>query len=189
MSGRQLFALGRPLLQAASLVFWLIPAPLCVILYELIVFSPWKLGIALRYVLAARLLGSCGANVAIHRGCVIRNWSGIHIGDNVQIHPFCYLDGSGGIRIGNDVSIAHASSLLSFEHTWADPTTPIKYNPLAFAEVRIHDDVWIGCGVRILSGVELQSRSVVAAGAVLTKGIHRPGLYGGVPARKLKDLT
>ncbi|MGP5415878.1 acyltransferase [Psychrobacter faecalis] len=63
-------------------------------------------------------------------------------------------------------------SILSFEHTWDDSDILIKYNLIKSSQVKICDDVWIGCGVRVLSGVKLKSRSIVAAGAFLTKGVN-----------------
>lgn len=58
-----------------------------------------------------------------------------------------------------------------------------------FASVVIEDDVWIGCGVRILSGVKISERSVVAAGAVVNKQFERRSLIGGVPAKLIKKLN
>lgn len=95
----------------------------------------------------------------------------------------------GGIEIGNDVSIAHQTSILSANHTWEDESIPIKYNAVAFQPVHIENDVWIGCGCRILCGVKIHSRSVVAAGAVVCKDVESHTAVGGVPARVLKLLS
>ena len=40
----------------------------------------------------------------------------------------------------------------------------------------------------ILPGVTVGNNVVVAAGAVVTKDLPDNGLYGGVPARKIKDI-
>ncbi len=125
----------------------------------------------------------------IGRGCEIRGWPGLRFGRNVTLHLNGYVDASGGVTIGNEVSIAHGCSILSFEHTWADASEPIKYNPLSLHPVEIQDDVWVGCGVRILAGSTILSRSVVAAGAVVTRGIYGPGVFGGVPARRIGTTT
>ena len=52
----------------------------------------------------------------------------------------------------------------------------------------IIDDVWVGCGCRILSGVTIGSRSIVAAGAVVNKNIPSRVMVGGVPAKVLKEI-
>ena len=65
---------------------------------------------------------------------------------------------------------------------------PIKYNPLVAAPIEIGSDVWLGCGVRVLSGVSIGRRSIIAAGAVVTKGLYEAGIFGGVPAKCLSEL-
>ncbi|WP_374046562.1 DapH/DapD/GlmU-related protein [Sphingopyxis sp. DBS4] len=54
--------------------------------------------------------------------------------------------------------------------------------------VTIADDVWIGAGARLLSGVTIETRCIIAAGAVVTRAVPSGSLYGGVPARKIRDL-
>jgi acetyltransferase-like isoleucine patch superfamily enzyme len=113
----------------------------------------------------------------------------ISIGNNVSIHPMCYIDGAGEIEIGNDVSIAYASSILTTNHTWNDSCIPIKYNKETFSKVKIDNDVWIGCGCRILAGVTLHRRSVIAAGAVVTVDVEPNSIYGGIPAKLIKKIN
>jgi len=106
----------------------------------------------------------------------------------VSVHDNCYFDAYGGLIIGNNVSVAHNSSVLTFDHTWGSSNVPIKYNVVKSGPVSIHDDVWIGCGARILSGVTVKSRSVVAAGAVVTGNFESNVVIGGVPAKVLKRI-
>jgi acetyltransferase-like isoleucine patch superfamily enzyme len=63
-----------------------------------------------------------------------------------------------------------------------DSNLPIRDNPVKFAHVMIENDVWIGCGVRILSGIIIESRSAVAAGALVTKKFSTVTLVGKVYA-------
>lgn len=146
-------------------------------------------GLLLRYVFIRNIAKIVGNNVSIHGGVYLFNIEKIELGNNISIHPMCYIEGAGGIKIGNDVSIAHASSLISTEHTWGDPSTPIKYNQQISSAIEIGDDVWIGCGVRILAGVTVSKRVIVAAGAVVNKPIPSHSLVGGVPAKFIKNLN
>ncbi|SIR12555.1 acyltransferase [Chryseobacterium sp. RU33C] len=147
-----------------------------------------KLGLVLRYIFIKNLAKKVGDNVSVQPGVFIFNLNYIEFGNNISIHPMCYLEGAGGIKIGNDVSIAHATTLISTNHTWEDLTTPIKYNKEVLKPIVIEDDVWVGCGVRILSGVIIKRRSIVAAGAVVNKTFEENSIIGGVPAKIIKKL-
>jgi len=149
---------------------------------------PDLIGVSLRYCLLHRLALRCGNNVLVGRGVEIRYPERLVVGDNVSIHRQCYLDAYGGVEIGDDVSIAHQTSLISFEHTWNDDSIPIRDNPILTGMIRIRDDVWIGCGCRILSGVEIAGRSVVAAGSVVTRAVAAGTLVGGIPAKPIKNI-
>jgi len=188
MTGRQLFAMFEPALNGIAKFLGFLPTHFSRFLYWLTRSIPGALGRGMRYPLVKRLAKSCGKNVSIADNVIILDWAGIEFGDNVQIHPFCYLDGKGGISIGNNVSVAHSSSILSFEHSWEDAEKPIKYNPMDLTAVSIADDVWVGCGVRILAGTVIETRTVLAAGCVTTRKAYTRGIYGGVPAKKLKSI-
>lgn len=145
-------------------------------------------GIFLRYILFSSLVSRCGRNVMIGEGVYFRNLQLLRCGDNVSINEMCFIDASGGLEIGSNVSIAHGCSILTSNHTYMDPNQPIKYNPITFAPVVIDEDVWIGCGCRILAGVTLHKRCIVAAGAVVNKDVNSGTIVGGVPAHTIKQI-
>lgn len=149
---------------------------------------PSGLGWVIRYSVLRRLARACGERVYIGRGCEIRGWESLEIGSDVSIHAYCYIDATGGIRIGDQVSIAHQTSILSSDHTWTNEAKPIRDNAVVLKPTEIQADVWIGCGCRILGGVQIGCRSVVAAGAVVTLNVASGWLVGGVPAKPLKRL-
>ncbi|MFC5401548.1 acyltransferase [Cohnella soli] len=188
MRGRDKFRKAKVVFRVFGVILKPLPRPLLRWLWTLSDGLPDVLGVAARYMLLRRLAHRCGDNVMIGRGVELRYPERLTVGHNVSIHKGCYVDAYGGIEIGDDVSIAHQSSLISFEHTWNDETLPIRDNPLLIGRIRIQSDVWIGCGCRILSGVELSGRSVVAAGSVVTKSVAAGMLVGGVPAKPLKTI-
>lgn len=146
------------------------------------------IGIAIRYILIMTLAKKCGDNVCIKEGVYIYNLKELSLGNNVSIHPLCYIDAIGGIFIGDNVSIAHNSSLISFDHAYETMELPIKYNPLNCKPIIIKDDVWIGCGVRILSGTEINKRVIVGAGAVAKGVLKEHSIYVGIPAKSVKNI-
>lgn len=55
--------------------------------------------------------------------------------------------------------------------------------------IKIGNGCWIGARVTILPGVEIKEGCVIASGAVVTSVCEPNGLYGGVPARRIKNLS
>jgi len=139
-----------------------------------------------RYKLFQKIGKSIGSNVKLRSGIVLKEPENITIGSNVSIQENCFLSGYGGIRIGNDVSIGNGTKIVSSDHFYESGI--IRNNPLIAKPVVIEDNVWIGMNVCILAGSTIHERVVVAAGAVVKGEIGPNGVYGGIPARRIKDI-
>lgn len=187
-TGRKIFSKYNKLLEGIAGAISILPRSFRMFLLHLFRNFRGRIGIAIRFVLVKKLAKSCGINVCIRPYVFLENIQNISFGNNVSIHPFCYLEGSGGIEIGNDVSLAHNISILSVNHTWDNHNISIKYNPIKYLPVKICDDVWVGCGCRLMAGVTIHSRSIVAAGAVVTKDVEPQIIVGGIPAKKIKNI-
>lgn len=99
------------------------------------------------------------------------------------------------VKIGNYCSIAEkVVFLLSGEHNnKAISTFPFvekfcgeKRVAGSKGDIIVEDDVWIGYGTTVLSGVRIGKGVIVAAGSVVTKDIPAYTIVGGVPARIIK---
>lgn len=97
--------------------------------------------------------------------------------------PGCYIQGAGTIRIGNYVQFGPNVGVLSANHDLYDQR---KYNT---APIVIGDYSWLGMGSTVLAGVTLGPRTIVAAGAVVTKSFPEGFcVLAGVPAKVVKTL-
>lgn len=187
-SGRDKFKKNKKFIFLMSRLFSLLGIKINRVLFDFFRNTDGKLGLLLRYIFLKNISKNIGDNVSIQPGVYLFNTNNLTIGNNVSIHPMCYIDAEGGIFISDNVSIAHSSSLISANHTWKNKDLPIKYNELDLSSIYINQDVWIGCGVRILAGVTISRRSVVAAGAVVNKSFSENSLIGGVPSKIIKSI-
>ena len=100
------------------------------------------------------------------------------------------------LKIGNFVSIAqNVTFILSGGH-YTDTFTTYPFKAEYFKEkesetlckgpITVCDDVWIGYGATILSGVTIGQGAVVAAGSVVTKDVEPYSIVGGNPAKLIK---
>lgn len=188
MRGRELFTKFKFIISILVFIFRLLPRFLKQFLYELFSSVPTRIGVLLRYAVLKSQAEFIGDNVYIARYVVIKNAHKLNIGNNVSVHEFCYIDAQGGVNIGNDVSIAHRSSIISFDHQYHDKSISIKYNPLFVRKIIISNDVWIGAGVTVLKGITIDKHVIVAAGAVVLEDLPSNHIYGGIPARELKEI-
>lgn len=101
-----------------------------------------------------------------------------------------------GLEIGKYCSIAKdVKFILGGNHkTDCLMTFPVKNIfgkqrenvALTKGKIILEDDLWIGVGSTILSGVRLGQGCVVAAGSVVTKSFPSYAIIGGNPARIIK---
>lgn len=112
---------------------------------------------------------------------------GVRIGRNVTINEWVFIDGAGGVDIGDDCRIAHGCSFISEDHVFDDPDRPIREQGRKVAPIVVEDDVWFGCGVRVMRGVRIGKGSVIGAGSVVTRDIPPYSVAVGVPAKVVKS--
>lgn len=111
----------------------------------------------------------------------------IVLGYNVQFGKYCSV--ASDLFVGNDVLFAGKVSFLSGnDHEYDIPEKTIWNSPRGLEKgIHIEDDVWVGNGCMLLGGVTIGRGAIIAAGAVVTKDVPPCEIWGGVPARKIKD--
>jgi acetyltransferase-like isoleucine patch superfamily enzyme len=63
----------------------------------------------------------------------------------------------------------------------------ISGHPKSNGPIHIGNDVWLGSDVTVMSGVRVGDGAVVAHRSIVTKDVGPYEVWGGIPARKLKD--
>lgn len=107
----------------------------------------------------------------------------VGINSNAGTRPGCYIQGNGGVYIGNYVHFASNIGIICGNHDLYNQNIHVNKG------VRIGDYSWIGMGAIILPGVILGPRTIVAAGAIVTKSFPEGYcVIGGNPAKLLKIL-
>ena len=113
--------------------------------------------------------------------------------DNVRIGARSFVNGgmlaaskNAKILIGEDCMLSYGVHLRTDMHRHEFVDRPMNQQGHHEADIVIGNDVWIGYGAQIMSGVTVGSHSIVAAGAVVTHDVPEFAVVGGVPARLLK---
>lgn len=128
-------------------------------------------------------------------------------GDTVWIEPPFYCDYGGNIYLGANVFMNFNCVVLDVapvtigSRVMFGPNVQIytATHPLDAAEraqgkefarpISIGDDVWVGGSAVILPGVRIGSRTVIGAGAVVTKDLPDGVFAAGNPCRVLRELV
>lgn len=134
-------------------------------------------------------------------------WCGAKVGKNVRIVSGVEIVGNGKLVIGDDVFIGAGSRIVPVSSAVIEIGSHIDIAPQVMIltgthevdfngehvagkgyakSVKIGDGCWLCARSMILPGVELAPKTLVAAGAVVTKSVVTSCTrVGGVPAREL----
>lgn len=123
--------------------------------------------------------------------------------DKVQVGNYTYgrlnvlsFNDTNRLTIGSYCSIApKVMFLLSADH-YVDRLSSFPFKVkiakdhqiegVSKGDIEVDDDVWIGYGATILSGVHIGQGAIVAAGAMVSKNVEPYAIVGGVPAKIIK---
>lgn len=104
--------------------------------------------------------------------------------DNFQAPGTYFQNFMGTISIGEGTYIAPNVGLITANHSLSDLTQYEKAKNIAIGK-----NCWIGMNAIILPGVELGPKTIVAAGAVVSKSFKNGNVViGGCPAKLIKSV-
>jgi acetyltransferase-like isoleucine patch superfamily enzyme len=91
-------------------------------------------------------------------------------------------------KFGNNVLISRNVSFIGRDdHNYSFVGKTIWDSPRGDRyKTIVEDDVWVGHGAIIISGVTLGRGSIIAAGAVVTHDVPRYSIVGGSPAKIIR---
>lgn len=116
----------------------------------------------------------------------------IIIGNNVTIQKDCHIGAIDKITIGDNVLMG--SKIFISDHSHGDTSQssillpPLDRPLVSKGPINIENNVWIGEGAVILSGITIGENSIIGANSVVTKSIPKNSVAAGNPARIIKEL-
>lgn len=130
----------------------------------------------------------CGKNFQICHSSILNGLDDMILGDNIYIANFCNVISNGKVVIQDDVIFGPSVAISSGNHQFDG----LSYNhlPSSRNDVLIEKGSWIGAHVTIVGGSIIPQQSIIAANACVTPhmGYCVHSLYGGVPAKQIKQL-
>lgn len=144
---------------------------------------PFFLGSPFRWLFLKVFARKVGRELFIAQNVSLRHCYNLTMGDFVSINQDTIIHSRGGVTIGNHVLMGQRVMINTGDHEYADTTIPIREQRITYKPIRIGNDVFLGMGAIVMSGINIADGTVVAAGAVVTKDTEPYTVVGGIPAR------
>jgi acetyltransferase-like isoleucine patch superfamily enzyme len=111
----------------------------------------------------------------------------ITFGNKVQFGKNCDINCD--IEFGDNVLCAKSVAFIGKDdHTYNHIGLTIWDSPRGDSfKTIVGNDVWIGHGTIIMSGVRIGDGAIISAGSVVTKDVESYCIYGGNPAKKIRN--
>lgn len=159
----------------------------------------WLGGSRVSYSIA--ITGSDGwvRRLRLGRGCTIephvtlwlnadcRPTGTLRLGGGVFLGRGAYVGVYAPVTIGNDVIVGAYSYVISANHRYERRDTPIARQGFVGAPIVIEDGAWLGTHVVVLPGVRIGCGAIIAAGSVVNRDVPAFQVWGGIPAKFIKD--
>ena len=115
-----------------------------------------------------------------HWSVTVKYRENIKLGRDVVIGPKCTLGAAGGIVLADHVRLSEG---VVIESAGLDFTSAPPY-PHTYQPIVIEEAVWIGARAMILGGVTIGARSVIGAGAVVSRSVPANTIVAGMGVKE-----
>ena len=129
-----------------------------------------------------------GRDVRICSSAFILGAGELSIGDGTWIGHQVYVETGSRVDIGANVDLAPRVYIGTGSHE-IDAVGPRSAGKGTSLPVAIGDGAWIGANAVILPGVTIGEKTVIGAGAVVTKSIPARAVAVGCPAKAVRPLA
>ena len=108
-----------------------------------------------------------GRNVTLYPNVHIFEPGKVTLEDNVSIGDGTIICAAQDIVIGKNTMIAAQCYIIDCNHGMHMGKN-MREQPLSVHPTKIGEDVWLGCGCKILAGAEISDGAVIGAGTVIS---------------------
>lgn len=140
----------------------------------------------------AKYLKMLGVDVSISsdiRAGVYFDSTSVILKDGSMVNRNCEFHtglGNGKIDVGENAFIGMNTCLICVTHEIGDQNQ--RAAKTIYKDIVVGNGCWIGANSTVLPGVTIGDGTIVAAGSVVAKDCEENCLYGGIPAKKIKEL-
>lgn len=130
-----------------------------------------------------RLFGArLGRNCHVYASARIWAPWNLVCGDGIGIADGAEIYNPAEVTIGNFAVISQQAYLCGASHDFDDPSFPMISEP-----IHIGDYAWICARATVQKGLTVGDGAVLALGSIATRDLEPWVVYGGIPARRIKD--
>ncbi|MDU6542638.1 acyltransferase [Clostridium sp.] len=145
-----------------------------------------------------------GIKISIDNGCTLEFGEKIYIedyckfqclggniivGNNTYFNFNCNIVALDGINIGKDCLFGPNVGIYDHNHCFSDLNKRIALQGFSKERILLKNNIWIGANCTITKGVQIESCTIVGANSVINNIIKDSGLYGGIPAKFIKNIS